>query len=332
VTSIEAPLRLLDEATARDPRFARAFATKALILSAAVSFNNAMPDALADAQRDADEALALDSSLSDAHVALAVLNAWQGRWIAAESEFHRALQLYPDDPTVHSRYSTFLLGSVGQLRGALEEARRAYELAPHSSGMAARVAATYSLMGLDDEALKYARLETAPNANDLIAITLVNAARHRRQYDQVIAMMRASSGPRSAPLNAAQSSRMQTPTVAAYEALKDPARRPAALQALEARAAQPSLGVQAVQGLCVYFVALGDLDAAYALMNRALDDFARSGSVGTTWGVLWSTDMRPFRRDPRFGSLAARLKLPEYWKQYGPPDECTFTDGKLVCR
>ena len=320
VTQIEDPLRLLDEATARDPRFARAFAAKALIRAAAVSLGSEIPGALADARRDADEALGLDSSLSDAHVALAVLNAWQGRWVAAESEFHHVIELYPDDPSLPGRHSTFVLSSTGQMRRALGESLRAYQLAPATPGMATRVAATASLMGLDDDALKYARLETAPNATDLVALTLTNVARHRRQYDRIIATMRAQSGPLSGM------------SVVIYEALKDPARRPAALEALKARAARPSLGVQAVQGLTLYFVLLDDLDSAYALVNRALDDFARSGSVGTTWGILWATEMRPFRRDPRFGALVARLKLPEYWKQYGPPDECTFADGKLVCR
>jgi len=93
------------------------------------------------------------------------------------------------------------------------------------------------------------------------------------------------------------------------------------LRLLKARAARRPLGVQAVQGLCTYFVLLGDLDSAYALINGALDEFARSGSVGTTWGILWSTDMRPFRHDPRFGPLVARLKWPEYWKHY----------EKLIC-
>jgi hypothetical protein len=41
--------------------------------------------------------------------------------------------------------------------------------------------------------------------------------------------------------------------------------------------------------------------------------------------------MRPFRRDPRFQPLVTHLKLMDYWKQYGPPDDCDLKDGKLQC-
>jgi hypothetical protein len=42
--------------------------------------------------------------------------------------------------------------------------------------------------------------------------------------------------------------------------------------------------------------------------------------------------MRPFRKDARFQSFVKRLKLVEYWKQYGPPDECDLRGDTLVCR
>jgi hypothetical protein len=42
--------------------------------------------------------------------------------------------------------------------------------------------------------------------------------------------------------------------------------------------------------------------------------------------------MRPLRRDPRFQTLVTRLKLIDYWQQFGPPDGCDLQDGKLLCR
>ena len=76
----------------------------------------------------------------------------------------------------------------------------------------------------------------------------------------------------------------------------------------------------------------GDLDEAYAVGNRALDEAARSGSVGAGWAVIWFPSMRPFRKDPRFQAFVERLNLLEYWKVYGPPDGCALAEGKISCQ
>jgi hypothetical protein len=79
-------------------------------------------------------------------------------------------------------------------------------------------------------------------------------------------------------------------------------------------------------------VLLGDLDLAFDSANRWLDRFARSGTIGTAWGVLWMPELRPFRRDPRFQAVAARLKLFDYWKLYGPADDSDTAHDRIVCR
>lgn len=65
---------------------------------------------------------------------------------------------------------------------------------------------------------------------------------------------------------------------------------------------------------------LDALDEAFQLANASLDHFARSGMVGTQWGMLWMPEMRPFRRDARFQRFVERLRLPDYWRHHGPPD------------
>ena len=75
-----------------------------------------------------------------------------------------------------------------------------------------------------------------------------------------------------------------------------------------------------------------DLDEAYAAGNRALDEAARSGSIGSSWFVIWFPSMRPFHQDPRFHAFAERLNLVEYWKVYGPPDGCALEKGKIACQ
>ncbi len=46
----------------------------------------------------------------------------------------------------------------------------------------------------------------------------------------------------------------------------------------------------------------------------------------------WSADAAAMRRDPRFGKLAERIGLLDYWKQYGFPDGCRAgQDTPIVC-
>ena len=79
-------------------------------------------------------------------------------------------------------------------------------------------------------------------------------------------------------------------------------------------------------------VMLGDLDLAFDIVKANLDQDVQLGTVGTSWSFLWMPEMRPFRLDPRFQAFVTRLKLFDYWKQYGPPDDCNLVGERLVCR
>jgi hypothetical protein len=80
------------------------------------------------------------------------------------------------------------------------------------------------------------------------------------------------------------------------------------------------------------FVNLGALDDAYELANGSLDEYARAGTIGAVpWSWLWAPEARPFRTDARFQAFVTRLKLMDYWKQYGPPDECDIRGEQLTC-
>jgi DNA-binding winged helix-turn-helix (wHTH) protein len=74
----------------------------------------------------------------------------------------------------------------------------------------------------------------------------------------------------------------------------------------------------------------GALDEAYALAFDSLDHYAREGTVGGAWGVLWLPEMRAFRDDERFQLFARRLRLFEYWSEYGPPDGHSLAGERLV--
>jgi hypothetical protein len=63
-----------------------------------------------------------------------------------------------------------------------------------------------------------------------------------------------------------------------------------------------------------------------------MDNGTSTGSIASNMTTaLWGPDMRPFRRDRRFQAFISRSGLMDYWQQYGPPDDCDLTNGKLIC-
>ena len=69
------------------------------------------------------------------------------------------------------------------------------------------------------------------------------------------------------------------------------------------------------------------------MAHGTLDELETTGVLtgAVHVGAYWLPEMRPFRRDLRFQAFVTRLGLMEYWKQYGPPDDCDLNDGKLTC-
>jgi hypothetical protein len=107
-----------------------------------------------------------------------------------------------------------------------------------------------------------------------------------------------------------------------------------ALLALRAGAAREAMARPIMVMLStVWFTRLDALDLAYELAHAALHEFETTrvlpGAIHV--GTCWLSEMRPFRQDSRFQTYVTRLGLMEYWKQYGPPDDCELKDGKLTC-
>jgi TolB-like protein/Tfp pilus assembly protein PilF len=324
-------LDLFGQALARDPKFARAISAMATTHTAFVVLGYPLPHALEDAEQEATRALALDPTLTQAQVVVATIQTFRGEWGKAETSFSAALVQDAADPAVHVRYGAYVLQSVGRMRQALSEVAKAYRLAPADPLTVTMLATTNSIMGLDGDALRYADLALelggSPNVTPMPQI-FVNAALRKGQYMEASDRM---VGTLPANLRAAGGEAMIR---AAYAALADPGKRPAAagaLQSLLQKLKPEDLAVNTRKDMIDLFTQLDALDQAFELANRSLDQFALGGTVGSAWGVLWLPEMSPFRRDPRFQAFVERLRLIDYWKQYGPPDDCDLRDGNLVC-
>ena len=122
---------LFNAALKRDPEFARAHAGLAMAWVVMPVFTTSVSadSALAMAQQSGNRALALDSSLADAHLAIAYALKMKWRWEEAERHFRTATALAPDDATAHHWYGVHLY-AMGDVARSADELRRARELDP----------------------------------------------------------------------------------------------------------------------------------------------------------------------------------------------------------
>ncbi len=127
-----------EQAVAKDPVYARAYAALAEVYALVAAYSTRPPGTFdAKARAAALRALELDSSLAEAHAALAlVVQNYDWNWQLAEREFRRAIALNPSYATAHHWYAEHLMWR-GRFDEALRESERARELDPQSLIIAA---------------------------------------------------------------------------------------------------------------------------------------------------------------------------------------------------
>ncbi|MEY4762681.1 MAG: hypothetical protein RLZZ200_2537 [Pseudomonadota bacterium] len=324
-------MTLFKRALALDPTFAAALAELAVLRLNYVVLGYPLPHALRDAEREADQALKLNADLAVVQTVHGAIHSFRGEWLQADALYKAAISHDPGNVGIRGGYATAVLLSVGHLQRSLEQRRESYRLAPAVSYVLSMLAVDYSILGRDSDARRFSDLAVQLGMRaDVVPIPQIYANAALRSghpaeaADYIVGVLPA--GLREAGGEAV--------VRAAYVALGDPGRRPAASDALQnlLRTVQSdALPVNTRKDMIALFTQLGSLDRAYALANQSLDLYAREGSVGTAWGVLWLPEMRPFRQDVRFQSFAARLKLFDYWKAFGPPDGCDLQEDRIVC-
>jgi TolB-like protein/Tfp pilus assembly protein PilF len=327
-SNMRAALALYDRALALDPRFARALASRAAARLVLVRHGSVGLADLREAERDARAALSIDADVASAYASLAHVLRARGEWLLAEDAYQTALAKSGNDPMILVAHEAILV-LTGHLRAALDEAETAYRLAPLALPTTMWRALVYSVLGRDDDALRDAAIGRSLGASEDaggLGSILASAAERQGRYADASAHL-------IPVLPTAARAAGAAAITSAYEAAVNPAKRPAAAAALRQLASTlPSdLEERRARLLLRLNTIAGDLDEAYAVGNRALDEAAQSGSIGSSWAVIWFPSMRPFRQDPRFQAFVERLNLFEYWKVYGPPDGCALEDGKLTC-
>ena len=329
--NLETAIQVLDRALVRDPDFARAWYAIAEARAHRAASDGSALKQLNHAERDARHALELDPSISRAHGVLGLINACCGRWLDAETELRRALSLVARNPDALVCHAIYIARQAGHQRKALAEIQLAYELTPSTPALALHLGAQKLIEGDGPEARKWIDLAAANGyPRTLVSVREARAqlAMHEGRFDDAAQELTETLSPVSREAGGFEAIQ------SFYRAQSDPSRSEraiAALQTWETKLPPEELDPSAAERLIVWLTMLGAIDAAHDVAQRMLDRLAVHGMIGNGWGILWLRQMHEFRDSPRFQSLLSRLGLFNYWRQYGPPDNCVLRGDLVQC-
>jgi len=279
----------LEQAIARDPRFALAQAALAETYVPTNGLDVLPPWEAGPRIREyALKALALDPDLAEARTALGnYKQVVELDWAGAEREFQRALELNPGYPTARLWYS-FLLLHEGRSEEALQQTERGLENDPFSLILRDNNAWALTQLGRNDEAISRLQkaLELDPGSRRLrgqLARLYLDLRRHQEalaEYEKMgsqegIALVHAAMG---------QPEELRVVLARLHETAKQRYVSPLEFASIH--------------------TALGEKDRAFAYLDEAYR--TRAGSIT---GIKTTPQWAPLRSDPRFTDLLRRLNL-----------------------
>lgn len=295
-------LAYFDESIARDPRFARAYAGLAITYAILPEYTDAAPrDALAKTRSAAARALAIDSTLAEAHTALglAAVHAWDFR--AGEGEYRKAIALDPQYPTAHQWYGE-LLYHTGRMDSSFVEIRRALALDPLAPIPPLALGYALTLAGRHEDAINQfsEAEELAPGlglTRELVADTHLQMGETQKAISEL-----------------EEAARLDVETVLTKGRLchaygiagrTDDARR--LLKEIEARAAKEQASRVS---LAICHLGFGDRSAALDEMEAAVKN--HEIAVFTAYSPLLDRTWDPVRSDPRWDRILRSANLGDY--------------------
>jgi len=297
--------RLLEQVVARNPNFAPAWALMAEVYDKTPAYHplyatveetrRVVDESLPRAEMAAQRAIELDSELVDGYIALGLVQRERGKFLSAEGLFKQALALDPNNPEGMHFYGE-MLGSLGYLNRSLAMLQHLRTLEPFVPVFALSTALVFAENGQSDTALEMLRAMSPDDANRLLFLPIVYAAKGR--YGE------------------AADALLSAPSPFASSAIVEEAAR------LLRAAPSTVTGMQTLPDL-------GYLGYAY-LYAGAPDRVLEAHEVGVQVGysvpayngMLWHPAYAPVRKGERFKRLVRNGCYVDYWRARGWPDLC----------
>ncbi|HMA12085.1 MAG TPA: TIR domain-containing protein [Steroidobacteraceae bacterium] len=262
---------------------------------------------------------------------LAGVAARRGRWIEAE-EIYRTTLTEPENATLPSVLTDRAIGTqwaTGHLKETLTTYDEARRLAPAAAGVTLSAGRAYAAAGRYDEAARLVSIAVASGveATGRQALQLyAEIAAHEGRYDDAAARMV------SALSESARAAGGEAVVRRVYAAIAGKSARDAAVPALRTLLSKLPESDWVVRVWAMnWYTQLGSLDDAFAAAEWLRKAFQRQAPTNA-WSWLWSTELRALRADPRFSDFTKSLGMHEYWRRFGPPDDCELSGSRLACR
>ena len=312
--NIRRAIGMFEQATALDPRFARAWSSLAAAHVTLPTYSDTPTDEQYPlAVFAARKALTLDDSLAEAYAVLGDMARVNKKWSAAQAQYLRAIASEPKNSTAHLWYGEHLL-SVGRVHDALEETLIAYRLDPLHPGTNTNLAQLYFWLDDAGNALKFGAA-----AWDL--------GHPFGLYVQSGVHMRLGEFERAIEFAEQFGEQFDDPGLTSGVTLFLQAQADAAKSSLFLRMLEENESVWPLIIVLPSYVTFGRIDDAYRLANLARDSI-----VGSDWDMFWRGDLAAFRQDRRFAELVTEQGLVDYWREYGWPDACKPAGDSVICK
>jgi serine/threonine protein kinase/tetratricopeptide (TPR) repeat protein len=286
----------LQQATEKDPSYAAAYAGLAdgyALLGNGVYLPAG--DAFQKAEAAANRAIALDESLGEAHLALALVRWSTYKFDAAEREFRRAIELSPNLSLAHQRYSAYLV-SLRRFGEGLREERRALELDPLNLHANNRLGEIFLFQGDYDKAIEQWRKSLEVDPAHAEALYYVSYGYERKgQYDEATKYLDQGLTSEGHADIAAENERAYA--TSGWKGL---------LRKRIERGSDPKKkGLYDPYGVASSYVKLGDNDSAFLWLDKTYAE-----QIPMSF-LLVDPDLDKLRSDPRYTDLVHRIGFPQ---------------------
>ena len=287
-------LRTIRKALETDSTFALAHASMALCLAGPCP-DDGPPrrERLGLAEKHAQTAVRLDSLLPDAHAALGLVLMGNYRFVGAEQQFKRAIELdtKPSQLGVWSAFLIWLYVFMERPHDALEEARRYATAEPTAPNAIAELARGYMVNRRCGDALaQLDRLKQMQPPPARVPWIAAQCFARQQKWQEGIAALRAVGERNLAERPQVGFLRARAGQMEAAYRVRD--------QLLE----QHARGSGRAYHLVVIYTGLRDFDKAFEWLDKSFDD--RSLSFG-----IMEPAFEELHRDPRFDRLRVKLGI-----------------------
>jgi serine/threonine-protein kinase len=286
-------LQLFEEATKKDPKFARAYAGYAMAASVLPLYTDTPTDSIAPFGLAAGRrAIELDPNLADAHLGVGNMVQTEYKWSEAESHLRRAIAIEPDNALGH-QWLGDMYWITGRASESLPEIRKAIALEPTTVGIRADLAGTLFNVNRVDEALEQTLRSFEMDSTFTFNTANLAAVRYiRGEYDSVLAIRTDAYPPWLSIFK-----------MLSYEKLGDTRRYTSLRDSLAIELRKPGSDNDGSRRT-LYFAALRNTDSTFRYIDRVID---KRGALVFNVGLPCLFLLRFLHNDPRWDTALSRL-------------------------